>query len=77
MEVPLEKYWPRNVKLHPEAWLRILSVDERRPILPDYIPESLSHVIELAWSCNPDARPSAEDILTVIEDCIAVVAREV
>ncbi len=77
MEVPLEKYWPRNVKLHPEAWLRIISVDERRPLLPDYIPDSLRDIIERAWNCNPDFRPSATDILTVLEDCIAVVAREV
>ena len=77
MEVPLEKLWPRSVKIHPEGWLKVLCVDNKRPILPDYIPDELRRVIELAWDSNPEVRPSAEEILNALEQCIAVVARDV
>jgi hypothetical protein len=53
-----------------DKWLGILKGGSRPP-LPAYIPASLRAVIEQGWMTDPQARPKAADMLTVLNNIIA------
>lgn len=53
-----------------EKWLAILK-DGTRPALPNSLPAPLRGVLEQGWSTDPDDRPRAADILSVLDDIIS------
>lgn len=64
MQLPLDEYISKHQSY--SLWRKML-VDGVRPQLPDYIPTQLRDIISAAWSTEPSSRPTAEDILQVLE----------
>ena len=75
-ELPLDKLM-KGKKVSYDDLLRILSIEKRRPVLPDNLPPLLADIIKQAWDTDPAARPSAADILNVLEQCTSVLDRQV
>jgi hypothetical protein len=51
-----------------ERWHDIVAVEEKRPTLPEHTPARIRAIIESGWRTNPSHRPSAADILKVLDD---------
>ena len=75
-ELPLEKII-RSRKLSYEELLRMLSIEKRRPALPDALPKALADILGRAWDTEPTARPTASELLYVLDQCTSVLEREV
>lgn len=73
-ELPLEQIL-RKTKVSYDQLLKMISIDNKRPRLPGSLPEALLNVIKLAWDTDPNVRPSADAILSVLEQCTSVVER--
>jgi serine/threonine protein kinase len=74
-ELPLDKIL-RTKKVSFEELLKILSIENKRPTLPDSLPKALRDIIMRAWDTDPVVRPSADEILTVLEQCTSILERE-
>jgi hypothetical protein len=48
----------------------MLAVDNLRPTLPTALPGPLRKIIEQGWSTNPTERPTAKEILKVIDEYV-------
>ena len=55
-------------------WCNLLCNQGVRPPLQDYLPEQLKRVIKSAWSTDPADRPSAEDILGILDATISTMS---
>jgi hypothetical protein len=53
-----------------QRWLEMLTLDNLRPTLPDALPGPLRKIIEQGWSSDPTERPTAAEILTVIDEYV-------
>jgi len=51
-------------------WHESLTVENVRPPLPDALPTSLRKIITQGWSSDPDARCTAQEILSVIDEFV-------
>ena len=69
MELPFGDL-PEKVSL--EKWLSLLC-EGMRPSLPQIIPKSLAAIIQQSWATEPTARPTAAEILGVL-DAIVITA---
>lgn len=75
-ELPLDKII-RTKKISYEELLRMLSIEKRRPMLPDSLPTVITDIVVRAWDTEPAFRPTASEILNVLEQCSSVLEREV
>ncbi|KAI8924287.1 kinase-like domain-containing protein [Entophlyctis helioformis] len=41
-------------------------VEERRPVVPDYVPQSLSQIMETCWQTDPSIRPASKSVLNLL-----------
>lgn len=53
-----------------QRWLEMLTVENLRPKLPEALPGPLRKIIEQGWSTEPSARPTAAEILAVIDEYV-------
>jgi hypothetical protein len=53
-----------------QRWLEMLTLDNLRPTLPEALPGPLRKIIEQGWSSDPTERPTAAEILTVIDEYV-------
>lgn len=54
----------------PTQWYEKLTKDNIRPILPTTIPSRIQDMIERGLSNNQLVRPSADELLQVIDECL-------
>lgn len=53
----------------PSDWYTQLTVHKVRPQLPKHMPAELKTMIQAAWDSDPMVRPTADEILKLLETC--------
>ena len=51
-------------------WHSMITQDNLRPALPDALPSPLRKIIQQGWSSDPEARPTAQAILNVMDEFV-------
>lgn len=54
----------------PEECCHHLVVENRRPVLPEWVPSALKEVVSRAWATDPALRPPCGEIAAIALDCI-------
>jgi serine/threonine protein kinase len=68
LEIPFDNHMVKKGTY--EAWYRLLTVENARPKLPkDILPDNLVSILQMALSSDPSMRPSAGEILAVLDGC--------
>jgi hypothetical protein len=57
-----------NPRFNYTSWYDALVNKHQRPSIPDSVPEPFATALAKAWSTNPKDRPSAAELLNVLED---------
>lgn len=50
-------------------WYKLIAIEGKRPMLPINLPREIQNIIELAWSTNPQDRPTAQEIYDTLCRC--------
>jgi len=67
-QLPLEEIFTNSSEAE---IFHYLVVDNKRPELPAHLPEALTSIITRAWDSDATLRPSAAEIITVLESIYA------
>lgn len=58
-----------------QRWHQLLTVENLRPNLPECLPAPLRAIIRRGWVTTPSERPSAAEILEVIDQYVLPAGR--